>query len=276
MKQRIILIVSVIIGLIAALLTRQYLSAKDAEVKRKLDQINLKYQPVEVVVVKRDLPSGTMLTSEDIGALAMIEGALRGRTIRPAEHMSLLGRKTVRMIQKGSPVLWSDIEGGEPGSRGLAGDVPHDLRALSINCSGAASVSGMVRPNDHVDVLGTFTFPSKRVAGEMEMVTQTIMQNVTVLATGRETSKSQVLSTQPDRAGAYSTVTLAVTSREAEMLVFCEQAKGRLTLVLRNPATTETVDEVPKVDFEQIQNVVRELNADRQKRLGGARNRRPN
>jgi pilus assembly protein CpaB len=276
MKQRIILIASVVVGLIAALLTRQYLSAKDDEVKRKLEQIDRKYQPADVIVVKRDLPSGTILTGEDIGAMPVIEGALRGRTIKPAEYMSLLGRKTTRMIQRGTPVLWSDVEGGEPGSRGLAADVPRELRALSINCSGAASVSGMVRPNDHVDVLGTFTFPSKRVAGEMELVTQTILQNVTVLATGRETSKSQVLSAQPERAGAYSTVTLAVTPREAEMLVFCEQAKGRLTLALRNPSTTEYVDEVPKVDFEQIQSVVRDLNIERQKQLGGARNRRTN
>lgn len=276
MKQRIILIASVVIGLIAALLTRQYLSAKDAEVARKLEQIGQKYQPVDIIVVKRDIPSGTVLTMQDIGILPMIEGAMHGRTIKPAEHMSLLGRKTIRMIQKSSPVLWSDIEGGEPGSRGLAGDVPRELRALSINCSGAASVSGMVRPNDHVDVLGTFTFPSKQVPGEMELVTQTILQNVTVLATGQETSKTQVLSSRPDRAGAYSTVTLAVWPREAEMLVFCEQAKGRLTLTLRNPSTTEYLDEVPKVDFAQIQAVVRELNTDRQKLLGGARNRRSN
>jgi len=276
MKQKIILIASVVIGLIAALLTRQYLSAKDAEVAKKLAQLEKKYQPADVIVVKRDLPSGTVLTSSDIGVMKLIEGGLRGRTIKPAEYMSLLGRKTLRMIERGTPILWSDIEGGEPGSRGLAGDVPRELRALSINCSGAASVSGMVRPNDHVDVLGTFTFPSKKIPGEMELVTQTILQNVTVLATGRETSKSQMLSAPSERTANYSTITLAVSPREAEMLVFCEQAKGRLTLTLRNPATTDYLDEVPKVDFEQIQNVVREMNLERQKQLGNARPRRTN
>lgn len=275
MKQKIILIASVVVGLIAAILTRQYLAAKDAEVEKRKKILESKYEPVDMVVVKRDLPSGTVLTSADLGIMRMIESGLRGRSIKPHEHINLLGRKTVRMITKGTPILWSDVEGGEPGSGGLAMDIPREMRALSINCSGAAAVSGMVRPNDHVDVLGTFTFPSKRVQGEMELVTQTILQNVTVLATGRETSKSQLLGSSPDRAATYSTVTLAVTPREAEMLVFCEQAKGRLTLTLRNPATTDYLDEFPKVDFEQIQAVVRELNQDRQRKLGNSRVRNP-
>jgi Flp pilus assembly protein CpaB len=81
---------------------------------------------------------------------------------------------------------------------------------------------------------------------------------------------------QPERASSYSTVTLSVTPREAEMLVFCEQAKGRLTLTLRNESTTDYLDEVPRVDFEQIQSVVRELNLERQRALGNTRPRRPN
>ena len=146
---------------------------------------------------------------------------------------SLVGRKIIRMLERASPVYWSDIEGGEPGSRGLAGDIPQRMRALSITVSGAASVSGMVRPNDRVDVIGTFTFPSARNPAELELVTLTVLQDVTVMAAGRETAKTIGSAT---RSGNYSTVTLSVTPREAEMLVFAEQIKGRLVLSLRNPS----------------------------------------
>ena len=40
-----------------------------------------------------------------------------------------------------------------------------------------------------------------------------------------------------------------MTPREAEMLVFCEQIKGRLALTLRNRNDTSYEKELPQVDF---------------------------
>jgi type II secretory pathway pseudopilin PulG len=40
MKQKFILIASVVIGLLAALITRSYLNAKDREVQAKINQFN--------------------------------------------------------------------------------------------------------------------------------------------------------------------------------------------------------------------------------------------
>ena len=62
----------------------------------------------------------------------------------------------------------------------------------------------------------------------------------------------------------YSTVTLEVTPREAEMLAFTEQMKGRLTLTLRNRNDTTYERELPKVDFEKIRSEIEELNLKRQ------------
>ena len=64
------------------------------------------------------------------------------------------------------------------------------MRAVSINCSGAASVSSMVKPNDHVDVIGTFDF-DRGDARKKNFVTCTILQNVLVLATGSRTAKTR-------------------------------------------------------------------------------------
>ena len=80
-----------------------------------------------------------------------------------------------------------------------------------------------------------------------------------VLATGRETAKSIGTSNSN-----YSTVTLEVSPREAEMLVFAEQMHGRLSLTLRNPNDTSYERELPAVDFEKIQGEIEELNNKRQ------------
>ena len=266
MKQKLILIISVVIGLLAAFLTRSYLAAKDKEVQRWKAEFDQKNRRILVAAVKKDLPTGTLLAKADIGQLSVIETSVRGHIVKIEDYLTLIGRKTVRPLQKDSPVFWSDIEGGEPGARGLAGDIKQRMRAVSINVSGAASVSGMVKPNDHVDVLGTFSFPSKTAPGEMELVTLTILQDVLVLATGRETAKS-LLTADPRAGASFNMVTLEVTPREAEMLAFSEQIKGRLSLALRNPDDVYFEKTLPRVDFQMIQTEIESLNTFRQQQL---------
>ena len=265
MKQKVILIISVVIGLLAAVLTRSYLNAKDSEVKRWKEEFNRRNAKIEVVAVAKDLPSGTVLTTADLVGIFMVEKAIKGHAVKVQDHLTLVGRKTLNPLQKEAPVFWSDIEGGEPGSGGLAADIKPRMRAISINVSGSAAVSGMVKPNDHVDVLGTFSFPSKTVPGELELVTMTILQDVLVLATGKETSKTQLLG--DSRSAAYNTVTLEVTPREAEMLVFSEQIKGRIALALRNPDDVYFEKTMPRVNFEKIQAEIENLNTFRQQQL---------
>lgn len=266
MKQKVILIISVLIGLFAAFLTRSYLAAKDNEIAKMQADFMRRHRKIDVIVVKRAIPSGTVLTRDDIGSLPLFESAVRDHACRAEDFTLLLGRKTIRPLAEAAPVFWTDIEGGDPTARGLAGDVKPRMRAISVNVSGSASVSGMVRPNDHVDVLGTFSFPSSQVQGEMELVTLTMLQDVLVLATGRETAKSRFY-TDNRATTAYSTVTLEVTPREAEMLVFAEQIKGRISLALRNPEDVYFEKRLPRVDFQMIQDEIESLNTFRQQQL---------
>lgn len=266
MKQKMILIVSIVIGLLAALLTRSYLNAKDREIENRLNEINRRDRKVEVLVPTADLPAGSVLKMEDLGMLTLPERGLRSDVIDPKAAMSLVGSRIIYSVSKGKPLLWSDIEGGDPARGGLASDIKTRMRAVSINVSGAASVSGMVKPNDHIDVLGTFTFPNAK-NGELELVTLTILQNVTVLATGKDRTKSG----QANPNASYNTVTLEVTPREAEMLAFAEQIKGRLTIALRNPADLYYEKTLPKVDFSKIQTEIESLNQLRQETVNKVR-----
>ena len=265
MKQRVILIASVVCGLIAALLTRQYLNAKDREVEGRKQQLERQFRTVSVTCVNRSLPAGTALQSSDIGFLPVVERSVRGHVVDEKDYRMVLQRKLIRSLEANSPVYWSDIEGGDPLNHGLADEITDRMRAISITVGGPAAVSGMVKPGDHVDVIGTFTLPSPTKATELEMVTQTIMQNVLVLATGRETAKTQFLGSDRDRgSGGYNTVTVLVTPREVEMLVFAEQTRGRLVLALRNPNDVYREMDLPRVDFTKIQEEIDKLNQLRQ------------
>ena len=120
MKQKIVLIASVVIGLLAVILASSYLNAKDREhARRQLAEGY--YARMEVLVAKRDLPSGAVLTRDDLGEIDMIEKAVRGVAIKPGDYLMLVGRKTVTKLERGTVVQWSHIEGGGPGMDDLSG-----------------------------------------------------------------------------------------------------------------------------------------------------------
>ena len=266
MKRKIVLVVSLVAGVLAALLTHLSFVAKDAEVKELKDAILNRYGgTLEVLCFNRELPSGTVLEKRDLGLKTVPAAGMRGQALELDDLNLILGRKTLLGHRRGDVLFWSDVEGGNPAATGLSADIKKTMRAVSINCSGAASVSAMVRPNDHVDVIGTFDFDDGKSGRRgKDFVTCTILQNVLVLATGSRTAKTRAPDLGAAAASSYSTVTLEVTPREAEMLAFAEQMKGRLVLSLRNRNDTSFEKELPKVDFEKIQGEIEELNLKRQ------------
>ena len=96
---------------------------------------------------KRDTPSGTVLTREDVGTLVKVDAGMRGQAVEGADAASIIGRKTLVPHKMKDVLFWSDLEGGDQAAKGLSADIKRQMRAVSINCSGAASVSSMVRPN---------------------------------------------------------------------------------------------------------------------------------
>ena len=264
MKRQIVLIASLVAGLLAAILTRFYVSHKESEIGRELAALKERYGTMDVVVFARDIPAGTVLKNADLRATFVPRTGLRAQAVPAESFRELIGRKTTVFHKAKDVVFWTDIEGGDTSRDGLSAAVKRQMRAVSINVSGAASVSGMVKPNDHVDVIGTFNFPDddgKVKKGDPG--TCTILQNVLVLATGRQTAKTYA----PElgmSAASYSTVTIEVTPREAEMLAFAEQIRGRLMLTLRNGNDTSTERELPNVDFTKIRSEIEELNQKRQ------------
>ena len=267
MKRKIVLIASLAAGIVAAVLTRIYLSAKDREVESRIDEVyrNLGGK-VYALAFTHEVPAGKELTENDLGYMPVPAKGVNGLAVTKDEYKTVIGR-TLRVGHKKNDVLfWADLEGGNLMKENrLSSVVSRGMRAVSINCSGAASVSSMVKPDDYVDVIGTFNLDG--TVGSRDFVTLTLLQNVHVLATGNETAK--LPSRRPSASSGYSTVTLEVTSREAEMLAFAEQIKGRLILTLRATDDMDHQDELPEVNLEKIKSEFKQLDEDRVKRHKG-------
>ena len=262
MKQKSILIIAVLAGLIAFWLTGQYLRH---EKERMLGEA----RRIFVIVANHDLPAGSILKNTDLAKASVFQSSVGGRAILPESVRDIVGKKLLFNISRGDPIQWSDIDVPAQGTAGLAEMIKPAMRAVSIPVDAIASVSGMIKPNDHVDILGTFTFPSATVTGGVETVTLTVLQDVTVLAAG------QVLANQVPAPGAraeraprsYSTITFEVTPREAELLVFAQTVRGRLTLALRNPSDVTFITNPPAINFEHLQKKLPELNLIRQREI---------
>jgi pilus assembly protein CpaB len=263
MKDGIVPVASVAVGLAAFFLTTQYWRSKEADIREQERRLKAAQEQVTVMVAARNIPRGTALVKSDLAPRAFYRSDIVSDAMNPQDALRALGKKTIYGLAPGDQLTWSNIEGGHPAAAGLAQTIKPGLRAISVSVSGSAAVSGMVRPNDRVDVLGTFTFPSAQAAGEMETVTLTVLQDVLVLATGQNMARQTTLDTRRGDAS-YSAVTLEVSTSEAELLVFAQQARGRLTLALRHPEDVQYNEKIPVVNFDHLQNKLEEYNQRRQ------------
>jgi pilus assembly protein CpaB len=73
-------------------------------------------------------------------------------------------------------------------------------------------------------------------------------------------------SSQPQSAArGYSTITLALTPKEVEMIIFASQ-KGRLSLSLRNDEETKFDSDLQSVNFKFLEKNIPVYNSERQNR----------
>jgi pilus assembly protein CpaB len=171
-------------------------AAKDLPIGKRLEASDLKMISVE----RKDLPKGSFLKTNDV-----VERAV-------AVPMSV-----------SEAVLASKIAGKGSGE-GLTALIEPGMRAVSVQVNEISGVSGFIQPGTRVDVMFTRIFSSGDAA------TTTILQNVKVIAYGRQLDPA----TKVDARDPKPTVaTLLVTQEQAERLALAEQ-RGKIQLALRN------------------------------------------
>jgi pilus assembly protein CpaB len=260
MKQKIILVISILAGLGAFALTHRYLKAERARIYEGAERI-------QVLAAAADLPAGTVLRVEDVGKKTVFKASIGTQAVQVEDLSSVIGKRVLYAFGRNDPLIWSHIDVPERMRTGLAPTIKPGMRALSLGIGGEAAVSGLVQPNDRVDILGTFSFPSPTQPAQMESVTLTVLQDVTVLATGQRMAKGVTAAADEGRSFGYSSVTFEVTPREAELLVFAQHMRGQLTLSLRHPEDVTFERALPEVNFQYLEKSLPEINLNRQREI---------
>ncbi|HWK42547.1 MAG TPA: Flp pilus assembly protein CpaB [Croceibacterium sp.] len=191
----------------------------------------------KVLVAKRALPMGTIITADAIGfqlwPKEMVQDAyfIDGE----ADMTKLLGTVVRHAVTAGEPVTQGSLV--SPGDRGfLAAALGPGMRAVTVQVSAKTGVAGFVFPGDHVDMMLTQAISGEE--GQELKTTETILRNLRVLATDQSTETE----TTPDGKTVvrqFGTVTLEVTPRIAEKIQVAETV-GTLSLALRSIADNQS------------------------------------
>ncbi len=213
------LLIALALGLFAGVIAYSAVRKKELDVRKG-------WNLVPVVVATVDLSEGTVVTMEMISQRNVPEQFVTSSVVKPDSASYVVNQKVLVPVQAGDALLWSQFETTRASER-LSTRVQRKARATTIDTRGSQAVGGWVKPNDHVDIIGTFKDP-----GTGEQIATTLMQNVIVLATGKITGTTNV-NLVPEGQREFSNVSLLVIPEEAEILVLAQEL-GSLTLSLRN------------------------------------------
>jgi pilus assembly protein CpaB len=204
-------------------------------------------QKQTVLVAASEIPAGSRVSKANLAQLDVPENYLHPGSIRKGEENHIIGRPVAERIKQGQQLLWSDFElQKSAATRRLSAAVQKGQRAMTIPVDMSGSLAGMLRPGDHVDLLGTFA----RGQGT-DWATVTLLQNVQVLATGELRAAAEGESDTSTQPKSFNNITLSVDLEEAELLAFSVQ-RGPITVVLRAQDDLETVEDIPDKNFGDI------------------------
>jgi pilus assembly protein CpaB len=221
--------------IIAAMLAAVGFGVSFLAFKRKEAEIRKGWNPVTVVVASVDISEGSAITADMIQTRQVPEQFVTASVIKPDSASAIVNQKVLVALQRGDPLLWTQFETSKSIER-LSTKVQKKARAITIETNNINGVGGWIRPNDHIDLIGTFKDP-----GDGQQVAVTLLQNITVMATGKLTGNTN-LNLVPENQRDYKNVTLLVIPEEAEFLVLAQEL-GRLTLSLRNEEDLGTMGE---------------------------------
>ena len=225
----IILIVLAAIGVaLVIMLTRSFLSSAQQQARDTVVTAAPAETAVQVLVAKRDLHVGTILTPEDTEWRAWPEKGVSEAffVVKKDKKEATLGQVVRAPLTKAEPLTRSSLV--SQGERGfLAAILSPGMRAVTVKLSPTSGIGGFVFPGDRVDVLLTHTIEISRA--EKYQVAETVFQNVRVLAVDQK-------SVSDDKVKIIKTATLEVTPKMAEKVAMLSNI-GTLSLSLRSLAS---------------------------------------
>jgi Flp pilus assembly protein CpaB len=222
------LIKLVISGILAVAFVKFYLKSKEMNIESG-------YGMVEIVSAARDIPPYTQITASQLTTKMVPQkfaepGAFRIKI--PGEGFEhVIGKVTIAAIPAGAQISSSNLNDPSVSKTGVVPLLPPGKRGYLLRL-GNLDVAELILPGNYIDVLATFTVRLKDNSASKE--THTILQNILVVAVGRELRKPDQDVTSKKEGVESLVLTLALEPQEAERLALAQsESQGEITVVVR-------------------------------------------
>jgi pilus assembly protein CpaB len=196
-----------------------------------------------VVVAAQRISRGTQLTTEMVKEVDWPETLTPGEVLNSVDDA--VGRVAMSTVMPGEPLFKSKLS-KENGEGFIGTIIKPGMRAYTIQTKGpSATVAGLVRPQDQVDVLVNIRGTTNDETGGGSSTT--LLQSVEILAI------DQMLDPNPDplkmlemwtKGNNFTSVTLEVTPAQASLLAL-GQSYGELSLSLRRLGDSQEMETLP-------------------------------
>lgn len=226
LRNRNLLIVAIaaLIGIVAVIIANGYLSGVETRQETAAEEGRL----VQIAVARVPLEYGATLAAENVRMVSWPSTSLPAGAFQSLKGLygAAQPRVVLRPIEAGEPILPGKIT-GFGGRASLSELIETDMRAVAVRINEVAGVAGFVLPGDRVDILLTRTPKLDGEVGEVDPVTDVLLQNIRVIAIDQQPSekKTDVV--------VGKTATLSVDQQGAQKLALAGQV-GTLSMALRN------------------------------------------
>lgn len=192
----------------------------------------------EVLISVGSMTPGQKLTQKTVMTMKIPAENTPLGVLKPKDFYKASGFTLNRSVSKGEMIFWNALE-THFNYQSPSTKIEEGYRAVSIPVDALSSVSNMVQPGDHVDLITSMIFP-----GESKTTTLTVLQNVSVLSVGEGVQEDEVQKS-------YGTITLMVLPNEVNLVTHAAKF-GNLTLTLRNPMDSKTNPELNLISEQEI------------------------
>lgn len=206
---------AILLGVAASLMTVRYINNQVAA-RTHTTPTEMR----QVVVPVRDLDKGASLTQQDIASREVPAEFVPADAVTPANYQEYLGQVLRAPLVHGAPISGSAVDRVTDHFSNL---IEPDQVAYSIQVDESNSVSGLIVPGDHLDIL-------LLVTGDGAEQIRPLLGDVPVLATGKR-AKGLRGDGKNEDAG-YSNITLGLAPGDAQRLGMAMKV-GELRVMLR-------------------------------------------
>lgn len=255
MENKRAIFVAMICFVISMVLITAYLRVRRYEMTKDFGE------EVDVVVAKASIGEYSLIREDMLTVVKVFKAFRQPQTVMDPKE--IIGKAAYVPIYEGEQITLTKLVHAD-GKPVLDRQVEKKMRAITLNVAPANSVARLIRPGNRVDIIAA---PNYDLGGTNTFEVKTMLQNVLVLATGKNLQNSvptrvnrEVLNALEEEfesrrrkdfsAGGteglntarpddnYSHITLQLTPEDAEKILFLSHTFGdqRLYFVLRNSA----------------------------------------